>query len=314
MTPVPDGDDDPGMQAARLVRSARSLAVQGWEVPQLPRGVATGRLVRLRCGVYAPAAWHDLPAEQQDLGRIHAVAVGALRPPVFSHGSAALLHGLRVLHPDGEVHVCRPRGTGTHNSVNGVRNHHLELPAADVVELQGLRATSLERTALDCARFWRAEDALVLLDQAARRGVDPGVLTARLAAMPGRRGVRAARWAVGLMDGRAESVGESLTRLLLARAQLPPPVLQLEIPTPLGVFRPDFAWPGSRLILEFDGRGKYFLERPTAEVLLRERRRETQLTNLGWRVLRTDWDELVHRPDRLVHAVTVDLARGRSRR
>lgn len=298
------------MGAGRLVRTVGELAAQGWVADQLSRRVASGELVRLRRGVYVPTEWDDLGDEDQALGRIHAVAAGAVRTPVFSHGSAALLHGFSLLHGVHEVHVSRARGTGTHNSVNGVRNHHVPLPTGDVVVVDGVLATSLERTALDCARFWPEADGLVVLDQAARRGVCPLRLRARLGAMPGARGVRRARGAVELMDGRAESVGESLTRLVLARAELPMPQLQVEIRTLRGLFRPDFVWPESRLILEFDGRGKYFLHRPTAEAVYLERRREAELTNLGWRVLRTDWETVVDRPELLVRAVRAELHRA----
>ncbi|WP_249335977.1 endonuclease domain-containing protein [Sinomonas gamaensis] len=64
----------------------------------------------------------------------------------------------------------------------------------------------------------------------------------------------------------------------------------------MGTYRADYAWPRIKVILEFDGRGKYYDYRPTAEALLLERRRETALMDLGWRVVRLTWADL-ERPD-----------------
>jgi very-short-patch-repair endonuclease len=58
---------------------------------------------------------------------------------------------------------------------------------------------------------------------------------------------------------------------------------QFEIPTPIGRFRADFADPGTRVVIEFDGSGKYADYKPAEELLLAERRRETHWwTKAGW--------------------------------
>ena len=46
---------------------------------------------------------------------------------------------------------------------------------------------------------------------------------------------------------------------------------------------------------------------------MQERRREKDLANAGWRILRTDWATVVHRPDDLVALVRRELA-ARDRR
>ncbi|MET4145001.1 type IV toxin-antitoxin system AbiEi family antitoxin domain-containing protein [Arthrobacter sp. UYCo732] len=51
----------------------------------------------------------------------------------------------------------------------------------------------------------------------------------------------------------------------------------------------DFAAPASRVVIEFDGSGKYTDYKPTDEVLLAERRRGNALVEAGWVVLRLEW-------------------------
>ena len=87
----------------------------------------------------------------------------------------------------------------------------------------------------------------------------------------------------------------------------------MRIRTPRGLYRGDFGWRAQRLLLEFDGDTKYYDHGPTDRVLVQERRREKDLANAGWRILRTDWATVVHRPDDLVALVRRELA-ARDRR
>ncbi|MFE7630096.1 endonuclease domain-containing protein [Kocuria sp. NPDC057446] len=123
--------------------------------------------------------------------------------------------------------------------------------------------------------------------------------------------MRRARTALDLADPRAESPGESLIRIVLLQSGLPAFVPQLTIPTGRGVYRADFAWPGAGVLLEFDGRVKYFLGTPTGQALHEERRRELALVEAGWTVLRTDWETVTRRPEQLVARLHLAL-RGRA--
>ncbi len=101
-----------------------------------------------------------------------------------------------------------------------------------------------------------------------------------------------------------ESVGETRTRLLLRSFGLTMFIPQLEIPTTTGRFRADFAEPESRVVIEFDGSGKYTDYKPTDDVLLAERRRENALIEEGWLVLRLEWKHLA-RPEERASAYRV---------
>lgn len=70
------------------------------------------------------------------------------------------------------------------------------------------------------------------------------------------------------------------------------PDQQVEVATRRGRYRLDFAWVKLKVGLEFDGDVKYFAYGPTAEVLLRERKRERALMEDGWLLLRIEWRDL----------------------
>ncbi len=151
---------------------------------------------------------------------------------------------------------------------------------------------------------------MVIADQALRRGADPRILQDYLDSGRITRGARRLRQVLGAMDKRSESVGETRTRLLLDKSGVQKPVLQLEVETPIGTFRGDFGWPEQKVILEFDGRAKYFDYAPTEEVIFEERRREKALIAMGWDVVRIEWSHL-RRPWEVEQKVIGALGRRR---
>ncbi|WP_298588926.1 type IV toxin-antitoxin system AbiEi family antitoxin domain-containing protein [uncultured Kocuria sp.] len=278
------------------------------------RLVRSGTLHRVAHGVYAGSPWwHALGDRERTVQRHLAVTRTAAAPPVFCQDSAALLHGWRLLRDPPTPQVLHAPGSGTRSTDRAAHPHSGRLPDEDIAERNGVLLTTPERTALDCARFLPLGSAVVVLDQALAAGVEPAALAARLARLPGHRGVRRARTALDLADPLSESPGESLTRIVLLQSALPPFVSQLTVRTGRGGYRADFAWPEARVLLEFDGRVKYFLDTPTGEVLYAERQRELALVEAGWTVLRTDWETVTRRPEQLV-ARLHRVLRGRAPR
>ena len=92
------------------------------------------------------------------------------------------------------------------------------------------------------------------------------------------------------IDGRAESVRESLLRLLVLEAGFPRPTLQDTVRDRHGRFvaRVDLAWPDLRLALEYDG-GHH--DHPAQVVL--DRQRLNALQTCGWTVLVVDRHQLL---------------------
>lgn len=182
-----------------------------------------GTWVRVRYGAYADAG----ACEQQDeLGeyemRARAVMLALDEPYVLSHNSAAALLDLPVWGTDlTVVHVTRLHFAGGRSEA-GVKHHLAGCPYALRTTVSGVLVTCLERTAVDVAREYGFEAGVVVTDAVLRAGGSRELLQQLLGQMTQWPGTRTAAAAVAAADGDAESVGESLARLLIARSGLPP--------------------------------------------------------------------------------------------
>jgi very-short-patch-repair endonuclease len=241
----------------------------------------------------------------------------------MSHESAAVSWGLP--YPGfGEWHESRPSVTLSDPNArhrDGLAVHHLgALPVSQVArDEQGYEVTTVARTAVDLAAGQALPEALVLLDGAARTNVRAMVIDARrkdytnprlaeavrellLEAARVRRPAGLSR-AISLALPARESPAESLTAGHLHLSGLPMPLFQATIQTPSGPVYPDFFWPGLNLVGEVDGKVKY----GDPGEIVREKRREQLLRDLGYRVVRWLAAEIMTTPEiviaRIAHAV-----------
>ena len=255
------------------------------------------KLVRLRYGCYIRGElWEKQTRAVRSMQLIRAHAHGTLTTSygdaVYSHTSAARLHGLRLWGVDDLIHLLLRVSPSSERLGKDVRGHARPYADSEVVTIGKLRVTSLERTVVDCAMMLGYRQALVLMDHALRLGADKALMETMANGLPGRRGIRALRQALANADRRSESAGETLTRELIMRLNLPMPEPQVEVATRAGRYRLDFAWKEKKVALEFDGKTKYFDYKPTAEVLFQERQRENALAEDGWKFLRVKWADL----------------------
>ncbi|GAA3566682.1 hypothetical protein GCM10022197_23350 [Microlunatus spumicola] len=281
------------------IRLARELVQSGLNPVAIRSAVGTGSLRRVRRGAYVEVA--ELDDDPTRLHRRQIVATLKQGHPrsVVSHGSAAVLRSLGVPRSAlDRVHLTRDRqGGGQRRAWLQVHGH--PLPPEHVSEVRGIPTTTLPRTVVDLACVLPLPDAVAVGDGALRLGATtPGDLEQVLATFGARRGVGTARRALGLLDGRSESYGESVSRVLMLQAGLPAPEPQLLVRDERGVVvaRVDFAWPELGVVGEFDGRVKYGRslapdEDPT-KALWREKVREDLIRDLGWQVVRWIWADL----------------------
>ncbi len=240
----------------------------------------------IRRGVYVERRlWEAASDDARYVLQVRAAALNLRGDAVVSHQSAAALLGL-PLRPSGRelVHVTRPGVTGSRTE-HGVCHHLAALGKDDVVDLGGLRVTSPARTCLDIGRHAGFESAVVAGDAALREGTTREQLEAALARMQNWPGVTAARAAARVVDGGAQSVGETLTRLLILELDIGVPETQYVVDT--GTFRAVVDLRVGAHLFEFDGRVKYVgrerggvADRPVEEILWEEKRREDQLRSL----------------------------------
>jgi len=238
--------------------------------------------------------WTLLSAWQRNL------PVGA----VFSGRTAAAIHGLDF-DPANPVEVTAATGSSL-RSHYGLTVRHCDLNDDEVMRMKRLSVTTLERTLRDLCVQWPPVEALVALDMAVRSKLMDGVGLWRYAqAAAGRPGAKRLRELARLAEP-AESPMETRLRWLLLHAGLPRPQVQADLQDRQGRFvgRADLYFPASRLVVEFDG-GNH------RERLVGDDRRQNQLVNGGFTVLRFTSADIRNQPEVVVAQVrgAIDSAR-----
>lgn len=269
------------------------------ELIEAARRRSSWQLIRPGAHV-ATDEWDPLAADER-----HRLLIAATLPrlgsdTVVSHLSAARLHRLPVGRRELSevVHVTRNRRAGGYRK-GWVHAHTGIVDPAAVTVIEGIPVTTAARTLVDAACLLELPAAVAMMDDGLHRGIATATdIGEALRVQAGRAGISLARSSVGLADGRSESVGESLSRLLIRDFGVPTPELQYDVRDERGhvVARSDFAWPEQRTVGEFDGRIKYSrLVRPgetPADVVWREKKREDRIRDLGWEVVRWTWVDL----------------------
>ncbi len=278
--------------------TAAQLSMLGFHPRRVARWVRSGELVSVRRGVYTTAqlwtAWDEF--RERPLARVRAAHLTITLPHVFSHDSAALLLGVPLIRPaQAEVHVTRPQVRGSRIQY-GVRHHGAPYPRNTVVMVDGLPALGIARTVIDLARTHGYRAGLVGADGALQLGVPRVELAAAYASMRCWPGVTAARAAVDDADPGAESVGETLSRELVAELGLG----QIETQFPVLVGG-GLHWCDLRVgchLFEFDGRIKFrsvdhggVADEGAERALWDERKRQQQVCAEGLGMSRLIWDD-----------------------
>ena len=287
----------------------RDVLALGWSPAKVRAAVSAGRLARPHRGVLTTPDWAAPTARSALLVVAPTAAI--------SHESAALEHGLWLPRTPGPLHHVTVRGAADRVE-HGVRVHGSRLPEDFVEDRGGARITTIARTAMDCARGRSLPDTLIVLDSAARLlaqrtlDVDASALRAPEVREAGREPVVAELWqafesvrawpgsivvrtAIPLVDLASESPMESRSRGWFLEASLPAPLTGYSVTGASGAaYWADFAWPDRRVLGEVDGTGKYGSDESTVRSRLRqERRRQRDLEDAGWRVVR--WESVERR-------------------
>ena len=237
---------------------------------QMNRLVEHGELLRPFPRLFAsPEHWKELDAASQHANIVR--ALGKLHPDwIFCDVSAAVIHGLRPSYELlDKVHVISS-ASPRYDAKPRVVKHEIKNP--EEVSSQGVRVTSIARTATDCMRRLSFADGLAIADAAcshlnwSAQQLEEHV--ASLARAKLTNGIEHALVTASYADGRAESGGESIARASFVQLGYQMPELQVYIPNPFDsdrYSRPDFLWLGAEggpVDGELDGKKKYHLRRP----------------------------------------------------
>ncbi len=170
-----------------------------------------------------------------------------------------------------------------------------------------MRVTSQARTVVDVATVMSFRDAVAVADSALHlKRASRDELTDALERLASEGHRRRARRVAEFADGRSESAGESITRVLMADGRLPKPALNVWI----GNDRVDFLFEDAGVIVEFDGRLKY----TDVDVFWAEKLRQERLAAQGYVVIRVTWADVMDRPQETLQRIRIAIENARRAR
>ncbi|MFW0784245.1 DUF559 domain-containing protein [Gordonia sp. CPCC 206044] len=245
----------------------------------------TAAFSHLHGGLYVDRSVTLSPTE-----RIRTAAQDGPSGSVVGLMAATILHGSRWYDADFTIDLVRGPEAGN-RKVRGRRVRRTDLQPDDVTEIDGIPVTNAIRTAFDIGRIAPDWYALGLLDSLFRAtGFCRDELAQYARRYPGHRGVRQLRNLIPLIDDLAESPPESWVRLIVVKADLPLPRLQVEVADDTGhVFaRIDLAYEELKIAIEYDGEEFHSTEEQRA----RDAARDAKLRAMGWIVIRLDKERL----------------------
>lgn len=264
----------------------------GWSEHYIRQAVGSAAWTTLHAGVFVETEWYSaLTGRPKHLVDLHARLLVRSDGWCAARRSAAVVHDLALLGriPDKPLLVCgrvssSDRGYVRHERIN-------TLPASEVTEIDGIRVTTLARTVVDVAREGSFRGGLVVAEAALRAGMSWEELVAVADRCRGWPGAATVKEVMAYADGRSESALESISTAAFVRLDVPLPEPQVEIwwAGEL-VARVDFLWREANVIGEADGRDKY----TKVQDFYLEKRREERLRDLGFEVIRWDWDTAYH--------------------
>lgn len=238
--------------------------------------------------------------------RLAAVLLTAPPGAVVSHLSAADVWGIEVpfrKRDDRRVHLTVPSGVGAESRVDR-RLYRIPLIETEAERRWSMPVTTPARTWRDLAGILEPPALLAVTDQFVNGLASRQELREALLRRPRGRGCARARRVLPLADSRAGSPMESVLRWRVHEAGLPDPELQFVVRDGGGVFlgRADFAWPGRKLLVEFDG--DVHRDR---KVFVEDLRRQNRLVAAGWTVLRFSSADVLGHPDKVIAAIRAAL-------
>lgn len=255
-------------------------------------------IVRLESGVYAH---RDIVAgaSEVQLYRLRALALAReYRHAWLSHATGLLLldcPAARRVRRNSPVHISVPASSAAITR-SGVRCHRVQSGGVDVMKhplIRWLRISAPGRLWLEAAATFGLAELVAAGDSLVRepyywaeRRQEPYTTVEHLRKMlrdaGGRRGVRRAREALGLIRVGADSAKETAFRLAVVGAGLPEPKLQVPVEHRRpGGRRSDAGYPEYKIAIQYDGATHFTPQQARAD-----QRRDNAFVAAGWTVLK----------------------------
>jgi hypothetical protein len=238
------------------------------------------------------------------------IAAVATTRGTASHWSAALLHGFDAVPVRAGVDPELPHVTTSrrvHVNLAGLVEHRLRLYPEHVVTVDGIAATSPDRTVVDLLAVMPMSPARTLLYRAIQQGwLDRIGLRRHVERRGGWHGTPQLRVLLADLREGAHAVSEARAMEVLLAAGIDVEA-NVRIALPRGGWAVlDLVVTGTRLVIEIDGRAHH----AAPERFIADRERQNQLVAAGFTVLRFTWVDVMERPQHLVRTVREVLGRA----
>nr|AAC46200.1 MAV346 [Mycobacterium avium] len=264
----------------------------------LSRHELRSRYVALHRDVYVAR-----DAELTAVVRAKAAWLRSRRRGVLAGFSAAALHGSKW------IDAARPAEIIDTNRrhARGVPLWEERIECDEITVVDGMAVTTPARTALDLARRHPMGVAVAAIDRPWVQATELKMADVELlVSYRGRHDIKAARAALALVDGGAQSPKESWLRVLLIDAGFPRPQTQIPVRNEWGWAEAylDMGWEEIKVAAEYDGDQ----HRASRYQYVKDIRRLEMLDGYGWIVVRVIAED---RPDEIIRRVR-DVRRRRS--
>jgi very-short-patch-repair endonuclease len=220
-------------------------------------------------------------AELTAVVRAKACWLRSRRRGVLAGFSASALHGSKWIDPALPAAII----DNNRRPTPGVRVWEERIEADEIAVVDHMRLTTPARTALDLAGRHPTDVAVDSID-ALMQATDLKMADVELLVdrYRGRRGMKAARVALELVDGGAQSPKETWLRLLLVRAGFPRTQTQIAVRNEWGWAEAylDMGWEDLKVAVEYDGDQ----HRSSRYQYVKDIRRLEMLGRYGWIVVR----------------------------
>ncbi len=205
------------------------------------------RYVPLHKDVYVPR-----DAELTAVLRAKACWLRSRRRGVLAGFSASALHGSKWIDPTLPAAIIDTN----RRKAPGVQVWEERIEPDEISVVDGMRLATPARTTLDLARRHPTAVAVASIDALAQAvELKPADIDLLVERYKGRRGMKAARAALQLIDSGAQSPKETWLRLLLMRAGFPRPQTQIPVRNEWGWAEAylDMGWDDIKVAVEYDG-------------------------------------------------------------
>ncbi len=304
------------IDAAIAERAARQLGLVTLEDCRLLGLTDAQRQHRLRTGRWAPVGHRTFRIRGAPVTwaqRLYAACLEAGQGAVVSHIAAAAWWGFPRIS-EGAVEISVPRSRSARSTLAVVHRPRAPVDSHATMH-RGLPVTTPERTLVDIAGRVTLSLLESCLDDSLRRGlVHPERLNGVVSAMRsrGRPGVRRLQElaAVPVEVGRRASWLEREFVRLAQQHGVPLPRLQAPIEVRGRIYFADGLYDWASIVIELDGHGSHATRRERQH----DAERTAHFMELGLRVLRFTYEDVIERPRYVADTILRHLAAARSGR